>query len=99
MITSHLINNTKVVTTTEICRRLGLSMSGKRICELGVPPYAETVQGVYWREQDVPVIALAIAKEMLAHVLDRTLAGRADAEAVGGSGAEVIKIKIVPKST
>lgn len=57
-----LIDGIRVVSTTELCARLGLPVTSTSIVKSKIgKPFCETSNGVYWREDDVPQIAINLA--------------------------------------
>lgn len=53
------------LSTTEVCRALGLNISIEQIKAAGVQPVFETGKGAYWRPEDLPRICAGVAKRMI----------------------------------
>lgn len=61
-----LIDGVRVISTTELCVRLGLTISSTKIVELQIgKPFATASTGVYWKEEDLPFLATGIASHLL----------------------------------
>lgn len=59
------IGDTEVVTTTEVCRLLGVKLFVKEIQELtGLEPHSSINGSMYWKTSDVPLIAAMLASEL-----------------------------------
>lgn len=54
------INQTAVVSTSELNKRLGMPVTSTFLKSIGILPFAELSQGVYWLEADLPHIRDAI---------------------------------------
>ncbi len=66
MITAHVLG-LPVLTTTEVCKRLGFIVSVDYLKSCGITP-AQTEQrraGTYWLESDMPRIKQAIAAKLM----------------------------------
>lgn len=69
-----IIDGQRVVSTTELCERLGTTVSSAFVKSLNiVSPLAETSTGVYWRDEHVPIIAMALAKHFANRAIDLQL--------------------------
>lgn len=56
------IDDIRVITTTELSQRLGMQVSAKFLKKIGAPkPHVVTTTGIYWLEDDAPIIASYIA--------------------------------------
>ena len=56
-----LMSEKKMVSTGQISKVLGFTVSKKYIEELGFPPVISTATGHYWRQSLVPIICLKIS--------------------------------------
>lgn len=73
-----IIDDVRVVNMAELCRRIGIQASSSMLKELGVAkPFLETNCGIYWREDDVFPLAVALSKSIREH------AGRLELERIG----------------
>lgn len=74
------IDGAFVVSTTELGERLGVHLSSSRIKSLArVSPMVETSTGVYWREEHIPIIAMALANHFSQRAIDLQLVQNLDA--------------------
>jgi hypothetical protein len=65
MRTTAMFDGVPVVSTTELCSRLGLKISSTDLKALAVAqPFAETSTGIYWREDDVFLIAMELSASL-----------------------------------
>ena len=57
-----IFDGVRVVSTTELCERIGLRVSSNDLKDLDVcMPIAETSTGIYWSEEQIPLLALGLA--------------------------------------
>lgn len=65
------IDGVAVLTTTEVCSRLGLQITSTLLKKMGIQPFAELSNGTYWEESLMPeirkVLAIYILKGNEAH--------------------------------
>jgi len=60
------LDGIKVISTTELCNRLGMKLSAESIKSFGAAqPYAEMNVGTFWREEDLPLICTSISERVL----------------------------------
>lgn len=57
---------TSVISTGELCRAMGVTVTAAQIKELGFTPEAMPGSGTYWRRSDVPEICSKIAARVSA---------------------------------
>lgn len=61
-----LIDGIEVLTTSEICRLVGLTLSVKQIIDYSnLRPMAQINAATYWRVEDLPVIVCCVASVLV----------------------------------
>lgn len=63
------IDSLLVVSTKEVGRRLGLTLTATFLTSLGLTPYAVCANGTYWLQSELP----AIRDALVAHLMERPL--------------------------
>ena len=54
------------VSTGELCSTIGYSIPANALIDLNiVKPLAHTAVGIYWRERDIPLIAMGLAEALI----------------------------------
>ena len=60
------VNGVTVISTTELCKRLGFNISASKITEMThVKPFIQRNSGVYWRDSDFKIICTRMAGALL----------------------------------
>lgn len=78
-----ILDDVRVVNMAELCRRIGIQASSSMLKELGVAkPFLETNCGIYWREDDVFPLAVALSKSIREH------AGLVELQRIGAAQKE-----------
>lgn len=63
---NKVLSEVDAVSTTELCRLLGVNLSAERLEELGeVKPVFISATGRFWRRDHVPLIGLALASHLI----------------------------------
>jgi len=63
------INDRLVVSTSEVGKRLGFTLSATFLKSLGLVPFMETACGVFWLQEDME----SIRDEIVYHLLEKNL--------------------------
>lgn len=64
-VTVTLISGVPCITTTEFKNRLGFNVSRDDLIRVGVQPVVSGPTAVYWRERDVFIAAMVLAKNLM----------------------------------
>ena len=59
------IGSVECVPTHVLGNILGFNVPSEKLVSLGIDPYAKTPTGIYWRVDDIGLIALAISGELV----------------------------------
>ena len=62
---TYAIQKEPVLSTAQVCRRLGFNVSVGYLKRCGLSPLYELATGVFWRSSDMPIIRQAIAHHIL----------------------------------
>lgn len=58
---TRTIDGVTVLSTIELTAVLGVQISFALMTKLGLKPFAQVRNGIFWREDDIPVIAKTLA--------------------------------------
>lgn len=61
---TYKMQQEKTLSTSDVCGMLGFNVSVKFLKACGVSPLSEQHPGVFWRASDMPIIRLAIARQL-----------------------------------
>lgn len=62
---TYAIRVEPVLSTAQVCRKLGFNVSVAFLKRCGLSPLSELANGVFWRSSDMPIIRQAIAHHIL----------------------------------
>ena len=63
-----MLGDVPVISTTEISRRLGMTISSTFLRSLGLEPFADLSPGIYWRADEFHLICGRIADHVSTRV-------------------------------